>query len=77
MKVAKYIVSDENVLSGKSVIKGTRIPVSRIVFLLGDGYTPEAIHMEYPHVSLATIQGTISELGQQLDKCNASQNISA
>lgn len=68
----RYIINDPNVLGGKPVIKGTRIPVSRIVFLLGDGYTPEAIHMEYPHVSVETISGTISELSRQLDKGNAS-----
>lgn len=67
MKARQYIVKDPNILGGKPVIKGTRVPVSRIVFLLRDGYTPGAIHMEYPHISTATINGTINEIAKQLD----------
>lgn len=71
MKVKSYITKDPKILGGKAVISGTRIPVSRIIFLLNDGYTPEAIHIEYPHISTATINGTIKEVGQLIDKCYA------
>lgn len=57
----KYIVSNPKILSGKPVISGTRIPVDHVLFLLKDGYTIEAIHEFYPHVSTATISGTVSE----------------
>ncbi len=60
----KYIVSDPQILSGKPVIAGTRIPVEQVLFLLKEGFTIEAIHEQYPHVSTATISGTVSEAAQ-------------
>lgn len=60
----KYIVSDPQILSGKPVIVGTRIPVDQVLFLLKEGFTIEAIHEQYPHVSTATISGTVSEAAQ-------------
>ncbi len=70
----KYITSNPNILSGKPVISGTRIPVDQILFLLKDGYTVEAIHDFYPHVSTATIVGTVSEAAQFINK-NAPKNL--
>jgi len=60
----KYIVSDPQILSGKPVISGTRIPVDQVLFLLKEGYTIESIHEFYPHVSTATISGTVNEAAQ-------------
>lgn len=60
----KYIVSDRQILSGKPVIAGTRIPVDQVLFLLKEGFTIEAIHEQYPHVSTATISGTVNEAAQ-------------
>lgn len=60
----KYIVSDPQILSGKPVIVGTRIPVDQVLFLLKEGFTIEAIHEQYPHVSTATISGTVNEAAQ-------------
>ena len=60
----KYIVSDPQILSGKPVIAGTRIPVDQVLFLLKEGFTVEAIHEQYPHISAATISGTVSEAAQ-------------
>ena len=60
--MSTYISSDPKILSGTPVIAGTRIPVSRIIFLLKDGYTLEAIHREYPHVNLNTLDAVIEEV---------------
>lgn len=60
----KYIVSNPQILSGKPVIAGTRIPVDQVLFLLKEGFTIEAIHEQYPHVSTSTISGTVSEAAQ-------------
>jgi uncharacterized protein (DUF433 family) len=59
--MSKYIVSNPEILGGKPVINGTRIPVDQILFLLNDGYPVEAIHELYPQVSKETIKGTIEE----------------
>jgi len=62
----QYIVSDPNILAGMPVIVGSRVPIARILFLLKEGYTIEAIHEEFPHVLLETIEGAVNELIEQL-----------
>ena len=69
----KYIASDPNILGGKPVIKGTRIPVDQILFLLKDGFTIQAIHELYPHVNEQTIGGAIDETATLLN--NAAQTL--
>lgn len=64
----RYIVSDPQILGGKPVIKGTRIPVDQILFLLKEGYTIEAIHEFYPHVNTKTLTGTVNEAAQFINK---------
>lgn len=63
----KYINSDPEILGGKPVIKGTRIPISQILFLLKEGYTVEAIQEYYPHVPLKTIIGALNEAIKIID----------
>lgn len=68
----KYITSNPEILGGKPVIIGTRIPVDQILFLLKDGFTIEAINQEYPQLSMKTIAGTVDEASQFINK-NASK----
>lgn len=63
----KYISLDPKILGGKPVIKGTRIPVDQILFLLKDGFTIEGIHELYPHVNEQTIEGTIDEAAKLIN----------
>ena len=63
----KYIVSDPDILGGTPVIKGTRVPIGRIVFLLKDGYTLEAIHEDYPHIDIHTLSSAIDEAIEALN----------
>lgn len=71
-----YIVSDTKILSGTPVIKGTRIPVSRIIFLLKEGYTIEAIHLDYPHVPANIIEAVIDEVANMIDSSRNDQKVS-
>lgn len=57
-----YIVSDPKILGGAPVIKGTRIPIERVKFLINDGFNLEGIHKQYPHVSMNTLRGVLDEL---------------
>lgn len=68
----RYIVSNSDILGGKPVISGTRIPVDQILFLLKSGFTVEAINEEYPQLDVKTISGTIDEAAQLINN-NASQ----
>ena len=69
----KYIASDPHILGGKPVIKGTRIPVDQILFLLKDGFTVQGIHELYPHVKEQTIGGAIDEAVKLIN--NATQTV--
>ena len=49
-------------MSGDPVIAGTRIPISRIIYLLSQGYTVQALHDDYPWVSVKVFKEVIDEL---------------
>ena len=44
----QYIHSNAEILSGKPVVKGTRIAVDFILNLFGDGWTREQVLENYP-----------------------------
>jgi uncharacterized protein (DUF433 family) len=59
--MSKYIISDPNILSGMPVIKGTRVPIARILSLLKEGYTLEEIQEQFDHISLQTFERALEE----------------
>ena len=71
----KYITSNPEIMSGKLVINGTRVPIARILFLLKEGYTIEAIREEYPHVAIEKIKGAVNELIEKLDNSDYASKI--
>ncbi|MBX7044600.1 MAG: DUF433 domain-containing protein [Ignavibacteria bacterium] len=54
-----FIHSDKNILSGKPVIKGTRISVEFILSLFSNGWTEEEILKEYDHVSKEALRAVL------------------
>ncbi len=60
----KFITSDPEIMGGQPVVKGTRIIISRIIFLLKEGYPMDAIHAHYPWVDIKTLEGVIGEIDQ-------------
>jgi uncharacterized protein (DUF433 family) len=53
------IVMDREVLAGKPVIKGTRIPVYLILEFLGNGLTEKEILGEYPSLMVEDIKASL------------------
>ena len=53
------IVSDPNVMTGKPVIRGTRIPVDLIVRMLSQRISEEAILQEYPRLRTEDVQAAL------------------
>ena len=58
--LAERIVCDENILTGKPVIKGTRLAVEFIVGLLGHGWTEAEILENYPHIVQEDIRACLA-----------------
>ena len=55
-KIADRIVVDTQVMHGKPVIAGTRIPVYAVLKLLAGGFSPEQVLKEYPDLTLEDVQ---------------------
>ncbi len=55
-----YVVTDERILSGEPVIKGTRTPVRAIVETWRMGVAPEEITRHLPHLTLAQVFDALS-----------------
>lgn len=66
--MSRYITSNPKIMSGAPVIVGTRVPVSRIVYLLSEGHTIDSINGLYSHVRKNLLEGVIAELIHDIDE---------
>ena len=68
-KMPNRINFDSKILSGKPIIKGTRISVEFILELLSSGMSVEGIIKEYPHLKkedvLAAIDYAVKTIKQE------------
>jgi uncharacterized protein (DUF433 family) len=62
------ITIDPNILAGKPVIKGTRIPVYLIIELLANGLTPKQILKEYPELKQEDIKAALLYASKLLER---------
>ena len=65
MALTDRIIVDPKILTGKPVVRGTRISVEQVVELLAAGWSHEQILASYPHLSEDDIRaclGYASEL---------------
>jgi uncharacterized protein (DUF433 family) len=58
-EIADRITIDPEVLSGKPVIKGTRIPVYLIIELLANGMTENEILRQYPTLEKEDVKAAL------------------
>ncbi len=56
----RYVISDENILSGEPIIEGTRTPVRAVVEMWRQGILPEEIPSQLPHLTLAQVFDALS-----------------
>lgn len=66
MNWEERIAIDPAVLSGKPVIKGTRMAVEFIVDLLGRGWSVERVLREYDHLTPEDVQACLAYAGDVL-----------
>jgi uncharacterized protein (DUF433 family) len=55
-----YIVSDEKVLAGKPIVKGTRLSVEFVLELLAAGWDRDALNDSYPQLSEDRIRAVLA-----------------
>ncbi len=60
MKWQEHIISDNKVLLGKPVIKGTRISVDHIVSLFAQGWTEEKILDNHPRLTKESLKAVFA-----------------
>lgn len=64
----KRITIDPNILVGKPVVTGTRIPVSLILNLLAHGYDSFRIKQAYPNLTDDSIKAALTYAEARLDR---------
>ncbi len=65
-----YIVTEDQILSGEPIIKGTRTPVRAIVETWRLGILPEEIPSHLPHLTLAQVFDALSYYSDHQDEIN-------
>jgi len=55
------------IMTGKPVIRGTRIPVELLVKMLAQGMNTEDIMKEYPHLTPEDVQAALLYAAESLD----------
>jgi uncharacterized protein (DUF433 family) len=66
-----YIVTDDQILSGEPIIRGTRTPVRAIVELWRQGIAPEEIPGHLQHLTLAQVFDALSYYSDHQSEINA------
>jgi uncharacterized protein (DUF433 family) len=67
-QIADRIVIDPDILVGKPVIKGTRIPVYLVVEFVANGMTEEEILEEYPELKKNDIKAALLYASKRLKR---------
>lgn len=66
-----YITSNDHILSGEPIVRGTRTPVRAIVELWQMGVDPEEIPRQLPHLTLAQVFDALSYYSDHQDEINS------
>jgi uncharacterized protein (DUF433 family) len=66
-----YIVTDDQILGGEPIVRGTRTSVRAVVELWRMGVSPEEIVEHLPHLTLAQIFDALSYYSDHADEINA------
>ncbi|HWQ33804.1 MAG TPA: DUF433 domain-containing protein [Blastocatellia bacterium] len=65
-----YITTDERILGGEPIIKGTRTPVRAVIEIWRMGAAPEETPRRLPHLALAQIFDALSYDSDHQDEIN-------
>ena len=63
--IADHITIDPDVMLGKPVIRGTRVPVYLIVDFITCGQTPAEIVADYPDLTIEDVEAALAFAAQE------------
>ena len=66
MEWREHVISDNNVLLGKPIVKGTRLSVEHIIGLLAQGWTEQQILDNYPRLTQESLQAVFAYIQECL-----------
>jgi uncharacterized protein (DUF433 family) len=66
----RYIVTNDKILGGEPIIKGTRTPVRAIVETWRLGTSPEEIPNLFPHLTLGQVFDALSYYSEHQEEIN-------
>ena len=66
MEWAERIILDPKVLSGKPIVRGTRISVEFVVNLLANGWSEQQIQDSYPNLTATDIRACLAYAAEVL-----------
>ena len=66
----RYVITDDQILGGEPIIRGTRTPVPAIVELWRQGIAPEEIPVHLPHLTLAKVFDALSYYSDHTEEIN-------
>ena len=64
---ATGIETDPDVMDGLPVITGTRVPVYVILEMLESGLSLDAIHEEYPHLTMDQLRAAVRHARESVE----------
>jgi uncharacterized protein (DUF433 family) len=59
-QIAARVTRNPQILRGKPIIRGTRVPVYLIVDFIDNGVTPEQIVEDYPDLTVEDIEAAVA-----------------
>ena len=62
------IVRDPAVMTGKPVVKGTRVPVERVIQHLADNPDLDDLFLAFPHLTIEDVKACLSYAHDQLER---------
>ena len=65
-----YVVTDDRILGGEPIVKGTRTPVRAVVEMWRMGVAPEEIPTRLPHLTLAQVFDALSYYSDHQEEIN-------
>ena len=66
MDVSDFIISNPEILGGKPVFKGTRVPVSNLIEYIESGYTVNDFLEGFPTVKRTQVNHVLALLSKQI-----------